>query len=393
MAGPSFADLVSRLVESMGQQLSSVRRGPEGLLLRTNDGFLFAFLEDPSVVSLDVIRRLLDQVGPSPRTLVVLTPGRLPLALQAELLQKGATVVDSARFSELVRGLGLASYLGDGPPPEPTAKAGRLLPSARQLDEIMHRAQHWLGWGVPALALRFFRQAAASKPEFLPARDGIGRSLLGLGLVDDADRTFDEVLASHPDDVEARLGKAAVLSARGRVADEVAIYRELLAANPQRIDVRTHLVAALIDEGEWSAARSEVETILAQSPEDPYFRFLHSATLARTGASDESLRERDRARSLGLPPERERSLCEHLGLPVPDFPTPEPDPVAPRAAIPSPAPPKGRMTPVLPLAAVGAVSGRPRAGTRSAARRPPHRRAATDRPTRAVRKPKKRRSA
>ncbi|MCI4318055.1 MAG: hypothetical protein L3J96_05895, partial [Thermoplasmata archaeon] len=314
MAGSAFPELVSRLVESMGQKLDTVRRGPEGMLLRTNDGFLFAFLENPDHVSLDVIRRLLEQVGDSPVKLVVLTPGRLPLALQAELFRHGATVVDAGRFAELVRGLGLSSYLGEEPRAEPAPRPGRLLPSARQLDEIMARARHWRDWGVPALALRFYRQAAQSKPEFLPAQDGIGRAYLALGLTQDADRTFDQVLATQPDDIDARLGKAAVMGANGQVAAEVAVYRALLEEGPERIDVRTHLVAALIADNDWGKASSEVELLLTHSPEDPHFRFLHSATLFRTGDPVGGERERRRARDLGLTPDQERSLSQHLGL-------------------------------------------------------------------------------
>ena len=414
MAEPAFAELVSRLVEAMGQQLSSLRRGPEGILLRTNDGFLFAFLEDPSVVSLEVIRRLLDQVEGAPPKLVVLTPGRLPLALQAELKEKGATVVDAHRFSELVRELGLESFLGEGARAEPAPTGARLLPSARQLDGMMHRGQHWLNWGVPALALRFYRQAAAFKPEFLPARDGIAHALLGLGLVEDADRVFGEILASHPDDVDARLGKAAVLGARGHVDQEVRIYRQLLEEGPSRVNVRTHLVAALIAEGHWPEAREEVEAVLGQSPEDPYFRFLHSATLLKTGAVDASQTERQLARALGLPPERERALCEHMGLPAPEFPRPPPTLPAPAEApssgapsgspppAPSPSPeaerPKEtvsrRFPSVLPLAKDAAVAARtpPSGRGRPRARRPARAKPSPSAARRPPRKPKKRRS-
>jgi tetratricopeptide (TPR) repeat protein len=326
MTSPTFVELVTHLLEAMGQRLDAARPIPEGLLLRTGDGFLYAFLGDPAEVSLQSVDRLIREAGPSGARLVVLTPGRLPLALVAELSQKGATVVESQRFRELARQLDLESYLGEAPHATPESNRSRLLPSAQTLDLIMGRARTWAEWGVPALALRFYRQALSLKPEFLPARTGIGRALLALGLTDDADRTFDEVLATRRSDVEARLGKAAVLGARGHANQEIAVYRSLLAEDPKRIEVRTHLMAALIAQNEWRAARLEIETMLVPNPEDPSLRFLHAVALDRTGSPGAGNEERDHARQLGLTYERESALCGYLGIPPP---TPPPLPPVP----------------------------------------------------------------
>ncbi|MFZ0891245.1 MAG: tetratricopeptide repeat protein [Thermoplasmata archaeon] len=327
MTSPTFVELVTHLLEAMGQRLDAARPIPEGLLLRTGDGFLYAFLGDPAEVSLQSIEQLIREAGPSGARLVVLTPGRLPLALVAELSQKGATVVESQRFRELARQLDLESYLGEAPHASPEANKSRLLPSAQTLDLIMGRARTWAEWGVPALALRFYRQALSLKPEFLPARTGIGRALLALGLTDDADRTFDEVLATRRNDVEARLGKAAVLGARGHANQEIALYRTLLAEDPKRIEVRTHLMAALIAQNEWRAARLEIETMLGPNPEDPSLRFLHAVALDRTGSPDAGKEEREHARQLGLTFDRESALCGYLGIPPPVPPPLPPAPV------------------------------------------------------------------
>jgi len=334
MTAPGFADLVGRMMAAMGQKMDAVREVPEGLLLKTGDGFLFAFLADPSVVSLATIQSLHKEVGDQPARLVVLTPGRLPLALGAEVLREHGTLVEAARFQELAHGLGLGSFLGEEPRPERTGASPRLLPSAQQLDEIMRRARTWLDWGVPALALRFYRQAAGLKPEFAPARVGIGRSLLALGLTEDAERAFEEVLAIHPTEVDARLGQAAVLGARGHVPKEIEVYRSLLQEDPSRVEVRTHLLAALISQGEWAHARDELRVMLAGAPEDPQLRFLLGVMLEKSGSGRAGAEERDRARRLGLDPERERALCEHLGLPVPVIPVE----TAPKAAA-APSPP------------------------------------------------------
>ncbi len=321
MASAPFTQLAGELVSAMGQSFGAAKPIDEGLLLETGDGFLFAFLEDPTKVSLEAVRKLSGEGGNVSARLVVFTPGRLPLLLSQEIVKRGGTVLEGPRFAELTRQLGLGSLLGEEPRPA-RAPHPRLLPSAQQLDEVVHRARTWLDWGVPALALRFYRQASEMKPEFLPAKVGIGRSLLALGLSDDADRLFDEVLAVRPDDLEARLGKAAVLGAKAEPRREVEVYRALLAEDDARTEVRAHLVAALVDLGDWSSALVEIEAMLSRTPEDAQLRFLHGVALIRTGRSDLGESEREEARRLGLPFEREVALCEHLGLPSPRRPLP-----------------------------------------------------------------------
>jgi len=345
MASAPFVQLAGSLIEAMGQRLDAAKPTDEGLVVRTGDGFLFVFLEDPTKISLEAARRLAGGDGAAPAQLVVLTPGHLPLVIAQDLLRRDATIVEGQRFAELARQLGLETWLGEEPRPtrEP---ARRLLPSAQQLDDVMHRAQTWLGWGVPALALRFFRQAAEMKPDFTPARAGVGRALLALGLIDDADRAFDEVLRGHPEDLDARLGKAAVLGARAQPKEEVALYRTLLEEDEARTEVRAHLVAALVDQGEWRSARVELEAMLERTPEDPQLRFLHAVALEKTDARRLGEAEREEARRLGLSYEREVALCEHLGLPKPSPPPPSAAPVAPPAAAArppaAPAPPRAK---------------------------------------------------
>ncbi len=345
MASAPFVQLASGLVEAMGQRLDAVKPTDEGLVVRTSDGFLYAFIEDPARVSLGAIQHLSAQSADGSPRLVVLTPGRLPLVLAQELLRGGATLVEGARFTELARQLGLESWLGE----EPRARRPderRLLPSALRLDDVVHRATVWLDWGVPALALRFYRQAVDLKPEFVPAQVGIGRALLALGLTDDADRQFDAVLAAHSQDLDARLGKAAILGARARPKDEVALYRQLLEEDAARSEVRAHLVAALVELGDWPSARVEIEAMLARTPEEPQLRFLHGVALERTGAAALGAADREEARRLGLAYEREAALCQHLGLPAPPRPLASAAkltvPPAARVVAPAPTPAAGK---------------------------------------------------
>ena len=363
MAPTPFVQFASALVEAMGQRLDAARPIREGLVLRTGDGFLFAFLEDPNQVSLDTIRHLFEEGDHLPAHFVVLTPGHLPLAISQDVVRRGGTLVEGARFAELARQLGLEAYLGEEPRAPPGRESRRLLPSAQQLDDVVQRARTWLDWGVPALALRFYRQAAELKPEFLPAKTGVGRSLLALGLVGDADRTFDEVLATHPEDLEARMGKAAVLGARAEPQKEIEMYRALLAEDDARSEVRAHLVAALIDLGDWLGARTEIEALLSRTPEDPQLRFLHAVALSSTGAQPLGEEERAEARRLGLTYERELALCRHLHLPEPPrperpVPLPEPARISPALIL--------RGPPQLPATTPSSEAERPRPGRRRA---------------------------
>jgi len=345
MASRSFVELSSALVQAMGQRLDAAKPSAEGLSLRTGDGFLYSFLEDPNQVSLESVDRLFDPHGFSkPVHVVVLTPGHLPLAISEEVVRRHGTLVEGARFSELARQLGLESMLGEEPHAH-RRESARLLPSAQQLDEIMGRARTWLDWGVPALALRFYRQASDLKPSFLPARVGVGRSLLALGLVADAERTFDEVLKVRPDDVDARLGKAAVYAARSQPKQELEMYRQLLEEDQARTEVRAHLVAALVDIGDWPSARVEIEALLARAPEQPQLRFLHSVALGKAGMGDLATEEREESRRLGLTYEQEALLCQHLGLPPPAPPAPAAEPARrpTRRAKRGPASPKSRV--------------------------------------------------
>jgi tetratricopeptide (TPR) repeat protein len=377
-----FAQLVTDLLEAMGQSMAAVRQVSEGMLVKTADQFLYAFVENPEEVSLSFVLRLEEEVGNVGARLVVLAPARMPLALTQEVVARGGAVVDGPRFHELVRGLGLGALLGDSPPAASSPGRERLLPSARQLDDVMVRAKTWADWGIPALALRFYRQASQMKPEFLPARIGIGQSLLALGLHAEANAAFDEALAVDPANVDARIGRAAVLGATGRTQEEIRAYRELLQEDSRRLAVRAHLIAALIDTQAWREARQELESMLQATPDDPRLRLLHAATLTRTGEATGAGRERERARSLGLPYEAEKSLAARLGLDPPPAPPLPPPPPPPGPVVPRQAPARsdseaGPEVPrPLPPPAPTASAGRRGRGTRSRpkspkAKRPP----------------------
>ncbi|HEV2231623.1 MAG TPA: hypothetical protein VGS18_05510, partial [Thermoplasmata archaeon] len=71
MPAAAFAQLVSQLMEAMGQSMASVREVPEGMLVKTSDGFLYAFVEDANQVSLGFVQRLGLEVGSEGARLVL----------------------------------------------------------------------------------------------------------------------------------------------------------------------------------------------------------------------------------------------------------------------------------------------------------------------------------
>src|SRR5579863_5175059 len=103
MPHPGFPEFVGRLVEAMGQNVSAVRPRDELVLLQTSDGFLYAFVDDTTRLSLEHVRRLFAEVPETPSKVVVLTPDRLPLALGTEIVRSGGTLVEGARFTELAK--------------------------------------------------------------------------------------------------------------------------------------------------------------------------------------------------------------------------------------------------------------------------------------------------
>jgi tetratricopeptide (TPR) repeat protein len=344
MSDPTFVELVGKLTEAFGQQMGSMRQVPEGILLATTDGFLYTFVEDPTLLSLAGAERWVAEAPGGPRRLVVFARQHLPPAISTELAHRHVTLVEGPRFGELCRSLGLGAYLGDEPRPEPASRT-RLLPSAHLLDALMTRGRTWAEWGVPALALRFFRQAHDLKPGFLPARIGIANAFLRMGLVPEAETAFREIRRADPSNLDARIGEAAVQGALGHPDLEVRGLEALVREQPEDLALRTHLLAALLDHHHWEAARRELATMLERLPDDPRLRFLHAATFLKSGATKEGEAERDRARAIGLSIEDERQLSIHLGLPPPPLPkvsVPVPRLARAKPAVPAPTPAPGR---------------------------------------------------
>ena len=308
----AFARLVRDLIEAMGQRLGAARPIPEGLALRTADQYLYVFVDDVSRGSTDAVHRWCVEEEVPADHLVVFSAGSLPGSWQAMVEGGGGKIIAGPEFRRLLDELGIDSPLIER---DPTIHrpVGTALPSARELDANMVRAETWATAGVLPLAARFYERAVELKPEYVAGWVGLARTQTALEAWPEATVAWNRVLALDSGSVDARLGLAAAAAAAGDTTREVALYRALLLEQPGLTAARVGLVAALIHQEDWSEARRETETLLTPVPNDPRLRLLHALTIERSGGPEEAARaERDAARRQGLTEEMEQGLLTSL---------------------------------------------------------------------------------
>lgn len=296
----AFTQLVRDLIEAMGQQLEAARPIPEGLALRTTDGYLYVFVDDTGSGSTEAVARWCAEGNVPADHLVVFALAPLPDPWADELRKEAATTVVGPEFRRLVDELGIDSPLIERDP-SVHRPLGAALPSARELDADMIRAQTWQRAGVLPLASRFYERAVKLKPEYLPGWVGLAQVETEMGRWPEADLAWAKVSELDPGSVEAQMGLAQVAGARGDTEREVALYRALTASHPMLTAPHAALFAALVGERAWPQARSEVETLLRIAPSDPRLHWLHAFVVERGGGPSELVRsEQARARELGL---------------------------------------------------------------------------------------------
>lgn len=310
-----FAGLVRDLLETMGQSLAAARPIAEGFALRTDDRFLYVFVEAPASVDPDSVRRWREEADVPGERLVVFSIEPAIGEWASEVGRIGGMVVAGSEFRRLVDELGIDSPLLEKDPsihrPLPAA-----LPSARGLDAEMVRAKVWLDAGVAPLAIRFYRRAIELKPEFVGAWSGLARAQSDLGAWPEAEDAWRRVLDLDPGSIDARLGLARAAGGKGETLAEVEGYRAVLEARPDLLSARAQLLAALVERQDWSAARWEAEALLRSAPSDGRLHFVHALILSRLlGETSEVAEERTQARRLGLTESEEREIARTFEAP------------------------------------------------------------------------------
>ncbi|NNN17108.1 MAG: tetratricopeptide repeat protein, partial [Thermoplasmata archaeon] len=307
----AFVRLVGEMLEAMDQRLAAARPVRDGFVVLSSDRFLFVFTPRADRVSPASVHQWLETNEAPAERLVLFSPDPVSDAVRGEVGAGGGTVVDGPAFVNLVQQLGIESPLLPSTAPG-VAPPGHYLPTVERLEAILARARSWEESGVPALSLRFYRQAAALKPEYRPALVGVARSLSMLGQWKDADAAWKDVQALYPDDPDARLGRAVVLGALGRTDREIRSYRGLVRDFPDLTAAHAGLLGALIESEQWVEARAEVETMLRASPSDSHLRLLSALACEHTGDAEGARLELNTARALGLTPGAEATARQSV---------------------------------------------------------------------------------
>src|SRR5437773_7808192 len=86
--------------------------------------------------------------------------------------------------------------------------------------------------------------------------------------LDAAADAYGRFLKQQPRNVEALSNLGAVLAAQGRYEDAIARYREALGVDARRTAVRLNLAVALQKAGRPAEAASELERVVAESPQN-----------------------------------------------------------------------------------------------------------------------------
>jgi len=307
MVEERFVGAARRLLDALDQRLVAARPVGPALLVRTGDGLLFIFLPSGAGIPLDRWAEWIRDGQREGATPVILTPDPLPPEVRPSIHALGARLVDGEPLRWLVGQFDLepewAPWLPDVPPTEEVS-----LPTARATEAGEARADRWLAWGVPSLALRVYDRILAEKPEYRPALNGRGWALLALGRVAEARKAFARSLELEPDDLDARVGHAATRGAAGDPEGEREEYRDLVRSHPDRDDLRVHWVAALVADKNWAAALEALDARPSRPPLTPGLRYLRAELLDRQTRTLEAEAERAQAFREGLSPSEAESI-------------------------------------------------------------------------------------
>ncbi len=302
MLDERFVGAARRLLDAFDQRLVAARPVGAALLVRTREGLLFIFAPSATGIPLE---RWTDWIGDGQRegaTVVILTPDPIPPEIRPAIAARGARLVDAERFRWLIRQFDLESEWAPWLP-DRSEPAGASLPTARATVAGEERADRWLAWGVPVLALQVYDRILEEKPEYRPALNGRGWALLALGRAGEAHVAFARSLELEPEDLDARVGFAAARGAAGDPDGEQAEYRRLVQTYPDRDDLRVHLVVALAAGREWAAALKALDERPSPSRPIPALGYLRAELLDRLGRKAEADQERARALRDGLSPQ------------------------------------------------------------------------------------------
>jgi tetratricopeptide (TPR) repeat protein len=129
-----------------------------------------------------------------------------------------------------------------------------------ELDPAAHRAHAALAeielrCGRPAAAEEHLRHALRLRPDWAPAYERLGTSLLRRGAFAESITWFERAVTDDPLDGDALLGLGVALAALGRAADAVSALRRAVDCGLESAEVHDELARALATLGRRSEAR------------------------------------------------------------------------------------------------------------------------------------------
>ncbi len=306
--------IVESITTSFGQKLTEAKRANNMTFLSTPDGFLYTILDDPSTVSVRDVSTVVTNGLKNFRHVVLLSAHPLPAELTESLPRQKVSLVQGERFEQLLRALDIQDIPEMKPIPE---EPRNVLPTADKLDKLMRLGRDWSDNQIPALATRFYNEAAKLKPEYVPAIMGLGEAYLALGLLELAQSSFDRVLELQEGNVAARLGRARVHGLNGKVKREIEELERLIRETPGSIAVRAHLLAALVEAARWQDALTHVDELIRIAPNEGRFHAMKAAVLHHLGETLLAKKEERMTLSLGVSGEDLRLVYATMHLEVP----------------------------------------------------------------------------
>ena len=137
----------------------------------------------------------------------------------------------------------------------------------RKLTDIDAEASLRSSVGQAQLQLQKFGDAAASfsaatalKPDYLPARLGVAKLMAATNKIDDANQLIDAIVAAHPKAAEAHALQSDLRLLRGDRAGAKTSLEQAIAADESFLPARFALIQILINEKQFDAAASQLDT-------------------------------------------------------------------------------------------------------------------------------------
>jgi pentatricopeptide repeat protein len=143
---------------------------------------------------------------------------------------------------------------------------------SQNVDSLNARGWRQFFSGNYTLSERTFRQILKSKPDYAPAMNGLGFSLLNLGNVAEAKPYFEKLLKKEPNGPGYMNGMARCLKAEGKVDEALALWEKMCKQNPGVNDGTISLAMTYSERKEYAKALPYYEELVKSQPDNQEFK-------------------------------------------------------------------------------------------------------------------------